>query len=133
MKNPYLFLFALLLCGCHPKQSGNFGNFLTQQVSSYGGHVINSNSIPELQGSWDFKSDADGFEAHLTGVSFSSAQSFMQQVYGSPVFIATNEQGQLHGLYKALDIGVAVQFFGETNGVGFICLRAQTNSNFHVH
>ena len=126
-------MFALLLCGCHPKQSGDFGYFFIQQVSGYGGHVINSNSIFELQGTWDFKSDANGFETHLSGVPFSKAQSFMQQFYGSPTYIVTNSEGQLQGLYKALDIGVAVQFFGEPNGVGFICLRAQTNSSFYVH
>ena len=109
------------------------GFFFMEQVSLYGGHAINSNSIPELQGTWNFKSDAKGFETHLSGVSFPKVQSFMQQVYGSPVFVVTNGQGQLHGLYKALDIGVTIQFFGEPNGVGFICLRAQTNSSFYVH
>jgi hypothetical protein len=113
----------LLLCGC--QSTGDFGAVFVQQVSYFGGHAQTTNTVPELRGTWSMKSDAEGFQAHLSGVPFAHVQSFMQQVYGSPVFVATNAMGQPHGLYKALDIGVAIQFFGETNGVGFICLRAQ--------
>lgn len=133
MKKLYLFAFITLLCGCHLEQSGNFGSFFVQQVSNYSGHTVNSNSVPELQGTWSFHADAQGFETHLFGASFQNVQAFMQQVYGPSVLIETNKQGQLHGLYKALDIGVAIQFFGEPNGVGFVCLRGQTNSAFYVH
>ena len=116
-------LLMLLLCGC--RHTGDFGAAFVQQVSHYGGHAQTTNAIPELRGTWSIKSDAEGFQAHLSGVPFADVQSFMQQVYGKPVWITTNVEGQPHGLYKALDIGVAIQFFGETNGIGFICLRAQ--------
>jgi hypothetical protein len=51
----------------------------------------------------------------------------MEQAYGSPVGIWTNEDnGQLFGLYGVRQIGVAIQFFDHSNGVGFICLEDQT-------
>ena len=73
----------------------------------------------ELRGSWSLKPDADGFQAHLSGVPFADVQSFMQQVYGKPAYVTTDLDGQPHGLYKALDIGVAIQFFEEERGRGF--------------
>jgi len=114
---------VMLLCSC--QHTGDFGAAFVRQVSHYGGRTQTTNAIPELRGTWSIKSDAEGFQAHLSGVPFAAVQSFMQQVYGNPVWVTTNAVGQPHGLYEALDIGVAIQFFGETNDVGFICLRAQ--------
>lgn len=60
--------FALLICGC--RHTGNFGAAFVQQISHYGGHTQTINAIPELRGTWSIKSDAEGFQAHLSGVSF---------------------------------------------------------------
>jgi len=113
----------LLLLSCSCQHTGNFSAFFVQQVSRYGGHIQTTKAIPELHGAWSFKSDAESFQAHLSGVPFADVESFMKQIYGTPVFVATNVLGQPHGLYRASDIGVAIQFFGETNGVGFICFK----------
>jgi hypothetical protein len=105
------------------KQSGDFGAFFVQQVARYGGHPVNSR--PELRGTWYFESDHEGFGAQLYGVPFEQVRSFMQQAYGSPLSISTNFERQSHGLYSVREIGAAIQFFGSTNGVGFICLERQ--------
>ena len=120
-----LFLVALV-CGCGSasrSQSGDFGAFIVQEVARYGGRTRGTNTVPQLQAQWTLKSDSAGFQAHLTGVQFSEVQSALQQAFGSPVFVTTNAQGQPHGLYKAVDIGVALQFFGEPAGVGVVCVR----------
>jgi hypothetical protein len=115
---------AVLTFGC--QHTGDFGAFFVQQVSHYGGRTKTTNTIPELRGTWTIKFDDGGFQAHLSGVPFADVQLFMKQVYGDPIIMATNtDDGQRHGVYGARDIGVAIQFFGETNGVGFICVYAQ--------
>ena len=143
----HLFLcIILILCGCRStspldsgdyndfaqrashskKQSGDFGAFLIQQVARYGGHSVASDSPTALTGTWYFESDKNGFAAQLYDVPFARVQSFMQKVYGSPIdVVSTNLQGQLHGLYGVSQIGVAIQFFGRTNGVGFICVEKE--------
>jgi hypothetical protein len=112
-----IIFFALLICGCQTK--GDLGRAIVQQVAHYGGHTRTTAAIPELRGAWSIKSDAEGFQAHLSGVAIADIQSFMQQVYGDPM-VNTNLQGIW---YRAADIGVAIQFFGEKNGVSFICQR----------
>jgi hypothetical protein len=114
---------ALLMCGCH--HTGDFSAFFVQQVSQYGGHTRTTNAIPALHGTWSVKSDDEGFQAHLSGVSFADVQSFLQQVYGNPVIKTADIDGRRHGVYGARDIGVAIQFFDETNGIGFVCVRGQ--------
>ena len=135
---------VLLLCGCRSqskldsgdfndflkrashseKQSGDFGAFFVQQVARYGGHTASFSPPSELSGAWYFESDHDGFAAQLYDTSFSQVRSFMEQVYGRPRDINTNLYGSW-GLYGVREIGVAIQFFGRTNGVGFICLQKQ--------
>ena len=39
--------------------------------------------------------------------------------------IKADLRGQRFGVYGARDIGVAMQFVGETNGIRFVCIRAQ--------
>jgi hypothetical protein len=109
---------TLLICGC--QTNGDMGRTVIQEVARYGGHPLTSAAIPELHGSWHVEStDAEGFQAHLSGVSFANVQSFMQQVYGNPVTLH-NSPGVW---YAAKNIGVAIHLFDETNGVSFICQR----------
>jgi hypothetical protein len=136
---------VLLLCGCRSqskldsgdfddflrrashsqKQSGDFGAFFVKQVEHYAGHIVTSNPPPALRGTWYSESDHDGFAAQLYDTPFSQVQLFMEQVYGPPRLVETNIYGSWSGLYGVREIGVAVQFFGHTNGVGFICLQKQ--------
>jgi hypothetical protein len=119
----FVSVFILLLCGC--QHTGDFGGVFAQAVARYGGHAQTTNAVPELRGTWSLKCDSDGFQAHLSGVPFVDVQKFMYQVYGNPDLVTNDGHGRSFGLYKAMDIGVAIQFFDETNGVGFICLHAQ--------
>jgi hypothetical protein len=117
----FLIAFA---CSCAPtSQSGDFGAFIVQQVARYGGHTRGTNTVSPLEARWTLNADLAGFQLHVTGVQFSNVQSVLQQAFGSPAFVITNDQGQPHGLYKGVDIGVAMQFFGEPSGVGIVCVR----------
>ena len=136
----------LLLCGCRSqskldsgdfddflarashsqKQSGDFGPFFVQEVAHYGGHTAVSGSPPALSGTWYFEADHDGFAAQLYDTPFAQVRSFMEHAYGPPHFVETNRYGSWSGLYGVREIGIAIQFWGNTNGVGFICLEKQT-------
>ncbi len=102
------------------KQSGDFGAFFVQQVTRYGGQAVSS--PPKFEGKWYFESDHDGFAVQLYDTPFPLVRSFLEQAYGPPRNIHTNLYDSWTGLYGIQEIGVAVQFFGRTNGVGFICL-----------
>ena len=123
----YITLFlAMVASGCGSasrNQSGDFGAFIVQEVTQYGGRTRSTNAMPQLAAEWTVEADAAGFQAHASRVRFAELQAALQQAFGAPVFVTTNAQGQPHGLYKALDIGVALQFFGEPSGVGVICVR----------
>jgi hypothetical protein len=138
-----LLLIGLVLCGCQSlskldsgnfddfllrashsqKQLGDFGAFFVQQVSRFGGHAVGSSSAPALSGTWYSESDHNGFAAQLYGVPFAEVQSFMEAVYGPPLDLSTNADSPPHGLYGVRQIGVGIQYFGVTNGVGFICVE----------
>lgn len=119
-------LLAMAAAGCGPAsmdQSGDFGAFVVQEVTRFGGRIRGTNTMHELAAEWTVKADAAGFRANAAGVRFAELQAALQQAFGPPAFVTTNTQGQPHGLYKAVDIGVALQFFGEPSGVGVICVR----------
>ena len=136
-------LAGLLFCGCQStskldsgdfhdflqrashshKQSGNFGAFFVQQVRRYGGYAAGVGSPPELRGRWYWESDLDGFAVQLYDVSFPQVRSFMEAVYGAPLDLSTNAGNPPSGLYGVKQIGVGIQYFANTNGVGFICVQ----------
>jgi hypothetical protein len=116
----------LLRAAHSKKQSGDFGAFFVQQVARYGGHTASSNPRFELRGTWYSELDHDGFAAQLYDTPFSQVRSFMEQVYGTPRDMHTNGYGRWSGLYGVREIGVAIQCWGHTNGVGCICLEKQT-------
>jgi hypothetical protein len=143
MRTFYIVIFAALLVGCQSlslldqgdfgdflhrashsqKQTGDFGAFFVQQIAHFGGQTVGT-TVPELRGTWYSESDYDGFAAQLYDVSFSQVQSFMQQAYGKPIDIYTNAMPNgWTGLY-GIPHGVAVQFFSDTNGIGFICMQS---------
>ena len=134
---------GVLLCGCQSsskldsgdfdeflqraesskKQSGDFGAFFVQQIARYGGQAISS--PPKLEGRWYFESDHDGFAVQLYDTRFSHVQAILAQAYGPPRSIHTNLFDSRTGLYSVREIGVGIQFFGNTKGVGFVCLEKQ--------
>ncbi len=118
-------LTPLLLCGCKRTQSGDFAAFFVQEVAAYGGYRPATNAPVKLSARWTIQSDTNGFQIHLIGTRFAEVESLLNQTYGPPVFVTTNTHGQLDGLYNATQIGVALHFFGEKDGVGILCLRRQ--------
>ena len=127
MRAIYSLVYLLLLWGCNPlnrhRQSGDFAAFFTEEVLRYGGHSRATNAAAKLPAMWHVQSDANGFEVHVTTARFSAIEAFLRQGYGEPAFVGTNADGRPSGLYKALDIGVAIHFYGERDGVGINCLR----------
>jgi hypothetical protein len=138
-----MLIFAVLLVGCRSssslgqgdfdafwqrashsqKQTGDFGDFFVQQIAHFGGQAVGT-TITELRGTWHYESDHDGFAAQLYGIPFSRVQSFMQQAYGKPFEIYTNAMPNgWTGLY-GISHDLAVQFFSDTNGIGFICMQS---------
>lgn len=119
-------LLAIAAAGCgsdSKDQSGDFGAFVVQEVTRFGGRTCGTNTTHELAAEWTVKADAAGFRATASRVRFAELQAALQAAFGPPTFVTTNVQGQPHGLYKAADLGVALQFFGEPSGVGVIGVR----------
>src|ERR1700690_2075856 len=121
-----ILFFALLMCGCQTR--GDLGGAVVSMVAQYGGHTRTTAAIPELSGGWSVKiADAKEFQAHMSGVPFMDFKSFMQQVYGNPAPTAVTIEHDLetpgHIYYRAMDIGVGIEFFREWNGIGFKCHR----------
>jgi hypothetical protein len=71
--------------------------------------------------------DADSFQAHLSGISCANFKAFMQQVYGDSISTSDTNGHDWgtpgHIYYRAADIGVAIEYFGGSNEVIFICHR----------
>jgi hypothetical protein len=119
MRILFIICFALLMCGCQTR--GDLGREVVSLVAQYGGHNRTTAAIPVLSGRWNVKSaDSKSFEAHFSGVPFADFKSFMQLVYGDPASTSI-EPGHIY--YRASDIGVAIDYFDEWNGIGFICHR----------
>ena len=118
-----ILLVALaVVVGC--SRSGDFGAFLAQPVTRYGGHTNTNGTPPKLDAHWTTKRDKNGFQAAVTGTSFASIDTFMQHVFGAPkVSVESNIDGQPHRVWSAVDIGVAIQLIGRPDGADIICLR----------
>lgn len=123
----YFLIAALLVCaavsGC--SRSGDFGAFVVSEVRKHGGHTVTNAPPPTLQARWTIKSDANGFQASVTGAPFASIDAVMQQAFGAPkMSVASNASGQPHRVWGAVDIGVAIQLIGRPDGADIICVRA---------
>ena len=117
-------LFAFSLAGC--SRSGDFGTFVVTEATKYGGHIKTNAALPKLDARWTIKRDDNGFQASVTGISFASIDTFMQQAFGTPkmsVDAAGTAIGQPHRAWGAVDIGVAIQLIGRPDGAEIICVR----------
>ena len=117
---------ALFACGCQTR--GDLGGKVVQMVAQYGGHTRTTATIPGLSGRWSVQSaDPMSFKAHLSAVSFADFEVFMQQVYGdqasTSVTVGHDWATPGHIYYRATDIGVAIEYYREWNGIGFKCHR----------
>src|SRR5438445_5751236 len=121
----HLFILALLACavisGC--SRSGDFTAFVVSEVAKHGGHTLTNATVAPLEARWTVKSDTNGFQASITGASFASIDTVMQQAFGTPkMSVAANASGQPHRVWGAVDIGVAIQLIGRPDGADIICV-----------
>lgn len=122
----YFLIATLLACGLVSgcSRSGNFSAFIVSEVTRHGGHTVTNVPLPILQARWTIKSDANGFQASVTGAPFASIDAVMQQAFGAPkMSVASNASGQPHHVWGAVDIGVAIQLIGRPDGADIICVR----------
>jgi len=116
----------LILCsGCSDSgrsTTGDFGAFIAKRVVDLGGHSP-TNSLPRFDATWTLRSDTNGFEAVLPETEFETLAQFLRAVYGEPRFITTNTVGK-SGLYRAMEIGVAIHYFDIGKGLTVDCVRA---------
>lgn len=120
-------LFACaLVSGC--SRSGDFSAFVVSEVAKHGGHTVANAPLPVVEARWTIKSDANGFQAHVTGAPFASIESVMTEAFGTPkVSVPNNASGQPHCVWAALDIGVAIQLISLPDGADIICVRGMRN------
>jgi len=117
-----LLLAMTLILGC--SRSGDFGSFVVPQLTKYGGHPEITGITPKLEAHWTVQQDANGFTAHITHVSFSAVDGFMQQVYGAPnISIDTGLDGEQRRIWEAAEIGVGIELIGHKNGTELICVK----------
>ncbi|HUR47625.1 MAG TPA: hypothetical protein VMZ27_17205 [Candidatus Saccharimonadales bacterium] len=119
-----LAILAVVAITSSCSRSGNFGTFIVSEVTKHGGHAVTNQPIPILKAHWTVKSDENGFQAFVTGASFASIDSVMRRSFGEPkISINADASGQPHLTWAAVDIGVAIQIMGRTDGAEIICVR----------
>src|SRR6266487_2089861 len=128
MRTPCLTVLLLAVAatvGC--SRPNDFGAFFVQQVTKYGGRTNANAQLPKLDARWTVKRDKNGFQASVTGTSFSSIDTFMRQAFGAPKMsgFSTNI-GQPYGNWAAVDIGVAILLIGRSDGADIVCVRAMS-------
>jgi hypothetical protein len=104
------------------KQSGDFGGFLTKQISMLSVNPATNRPVPKLRGSWYSESYRGTFMAELYGVPFGRVQKFLQEVYGPPLEKTDSEAGMLV-LCSYDRVGACVMCFSKSNRVGFVCTQ----------
>lgn len=110
---------ALLWSGCRTENMT--GDAIVQTVAQYGGHKQTAASVPQLMCKWHVESsDADGFEARVSDVSFKDFNLFMEQVYGKPATVVGEPS---HVYYHATNTGVGIEYFLYGKDIIFKCHR----------
>jgi hypothetical protein len=122
----YFLIFALFACalvsGC--SRSEDFSAFVVSEVAKHGGHTVTNAPLLVVQARWTIENDTNGFQARVTGASFTSIDAAMTQAFGTPkISVAANTDGQPQRVWGAVDIGVALQLIGRPNGADIICVR----------
>jgi hypothetical protein len=116
------FVVCVLVSGC--SRSGDFSAFVVSEVAKHGGRTITNTPLPAVQARWAIESDTNGFQARVTGAPFTSIDSVMTQAFGTPkISVAANTDGQPQRVWAAVDIGVAIQLIGRSDGADIICIR----------
>ena len=119
---------CVLVSGC--SRPADFSTFIVSEVAKYGGHTITNVPPRALQARWTIKSDTNGFQARVTGAPFTSIDAVMMQAFGSPkISVAANADGQPQKVWAAVDVGVAIQLIGRSEGADIICVRGMPDAS----
>ena len=117
------FWLLLSVCACSPgTRSGDLSDFLVSEIDRLGGQRSGTNALPSLTARWTVQSDSNGFEIHLPDTPFAEVGAFLKQAYGEPHRAGTNDNGRAWMLYRASDIGVAINFYSEQHGCAMNCV-----------
>ncbi|MBI1177098.1 hypothetical protein GC207_06620 [bacterium] len=118
---------ALLASSVHllRSNSGDVVEWMVKETTEYGGRP-NTNITPSrIDGRWHVKRDRNGFEAKVFNSEFSSVNTALRQIFGTPLQSRTNssEEGPRYSLWAAKDVGVAIIFTDRTNHLEISCVR----------
>jgi len=120
-------MFALLpVPGC--SESGDFSQFIVQEVKAHGGRVQSGNSRPRLDATWRIERDENGFELVARGVSFEEVDGVLRQAFGTPMqsgISSGTEQGLPYSNWAAMDAGAAIMVIGYLDRIEINCVRGQ--------
>ncbi len=95
-----LIALAVLIGAC--SRRGDFGAFFVQEVSKYGGRVDTTAGVPKVQARWTLKENENGFEAYVTGATWSEVDAVVRAVRGK------RARSSPERVYGEADTGVGV-------------------------
>ena len=93
-----------LLCSCSTSKHysdgrGDAGQFLLRHAIAYGGHPIQTNDLPTIEGKWQYIQDEYGVGILLPPSQYQSVEDFVRVAFGPP----SDSAG-----WKVRDFGVAI-------------------------
>ena len=100
-----------VLAGC--SRSGDFGEFVLNEVGKHGGHARTNVPLPKLPAKWRVRSDEAGFRATVTGVNYTNLDAFLHLAFGTPKISIDGPDapgGQSFRVWGAIEgVGVAIE------------------------
>ncbi|HXA44415.1 MAG TPA: hypothetical protein VNZ25_02820 [Candidatus Angelobacter sp.] len=128
-------LFALVgfFCGCETEHytdgRGDVGQFILQQVVSYGGRPTTTNGLPVVMSSWSHSKDDNGMEIRFSPSDYDRVEMFLNQAFaGMPQYgPKTSGDGitRIHE-YRMSPKGGGVQLSSDDEGVRVVIIHTQT-------
>ena len=108
------------------KGTGDMGQFIIQHALKRDARPLSTNGLPVVAGDWSYSEDQYGVVFHLSRERFTEVEAFLQQAFGAPAQIATeNTDGGKLGWYSPKTIGVALQFGYTADWTQIAVLRPQ--------
>lgn len=147
----FFILVVAIFCGCSREHTsdgfsfraghGDVGRFILQQAIAGGGHVVITNSLPLIAGSWSYSEDNDGHiipkDAAGTVIrmpreQYQSLETFFRQAFGEPASRTVGNPNQkgwaldVVNVYR-LSAGMGIQF-GYNQEYTLVVMIRPTNS-----
>lgn len=104
--------------------SGDLGQFVVEQITKRGGHVLATSNLPTLDWQWGYSEDLYGVVIELPTEAFPDVQEWLEQTLGPPSHEATATTDGGEGGWYAVDaIGVALHFGYNLDHAQLIIIR----------